>query len=141
MAEDRVERRLAAILSTDVVGYSRLMGADEEGTLSALKAFRREIIDPSIEAHHGQIVKVMGDGMLAEFSSVVEAVKQAVEVQLTLAERSAEIPEDRRIEFRVAINLGDVIVEDDDIYGGGVNVAARLQEPKRWRRGCTCPIA
>ncbi len=128
MAQQGVQRKLVAILSADVVGYSRLMGTDEEGTLSALKEFRREVIDPSIEAHHGHIVKVMGDGMLAEFPSVVEAVKHAVEVQLTLAERNVDIPEDRRIEFRVGINLGDVIVEGKDIYGDGVNVAARLQE-------------
>ncbi|MDJ0950837.1 MAG: adenylate/guanylate cyclase domain-containing protein [Alphaproteobacteria bacterium] len=123
-----MERRLSAILAADVVGYSRLMEADEEGTLTALKAHRAEIIDPIIAAHHGRMVKLMGDGALVEFPSVVDAVACAVAVQRAIAERNAEEPEDRRIVFRVGVNLGDVIVEGDDIYGEGVNVAARLQE-------------
>ena len=136
-----MERKLAAILAADVVGYSRLMERDEEGTLAALKALRSELIDPAIAEHKGRIVKLMGDGVLVEFASVVDAVVCAVAIQKAMAERNAEVPEAERLELRVGINLGDVIVEDDDIYGGGVNVAARLQEPKRWRRGCTCPIA
>ena len=122
-----VKRRLAAILVADVVGYSRLMGEDEAGTLDALKAHRKELIDAKIAAHEGRIVKLMGDGMLAEFPSVVEAVKCAVAVQLGMAERNAAVAADRRIELRIGINLGDVIVDGDDIYGDGVNVAARLE--------------
>ncbi len=122
-----VKRRLAAILVADVVGYSRLMGEDEAGTLDALKAHRKELIDAKIAAHEGRIVKLMGDGMLAEFPSVVEAVQCAVAVQLGMAERNVVIPEDRRIVFRIGINLGDIIVDGDDIYGDGVNVAARLE--------------
>lgn len=128
MAEERVERRLAAILAADVAGYSRLMGEDEAGTLARLKAHRRELIDPCIAAHKGRIVKTTGDGILIEFPSVVEAVACAVEVQRAMAECSAAIPPDHRIEFRVGINLGDVIAEaDGDLYGDGINVAARLQ--------------
>ncbi len=122
-----MERRLAAILVADVVGYSRLMGADEAGTLATLKAHRAEFIDPKITEHKGRIVKLMGDGALVEFPSVVEAVQCAVEIQRGMAERNAEVPEDKRMEFRIGINLGDVIVEGDDIYGDGVNVAARLE--------------
>jgi adenylate cyclase len=122
-----VERRLAAILAADVVGYSRLMGEDETGTLAQLKAHRKDLIDPKIAEHHGRIVKLMGDGALVEFPSVVEAVQCAVEIQPAMAERNAAIPEDRRIEFRLGINVGDIIVEGDDIYGDGVNVAARLE--------------
>ena len=122
-----VERRLAAILAADVAGYSRLMGADEEGTHERLKAHLRDLVDPKIKEHRGRIVKNTGDGMLAEFSSVVEAVRCAAEIQRGMAERNAETPEDRRITFRVGINLGDVIAEEDDIYGDGVNVAARLE--------------
>ena len=123
-----VQRRLAAILSADVAGYSRLMGADEAGTLERLKALRAEVVDPVIAAHDGRIVKLMGDGALVEFASVVGAVECAVEVQRGLSERTAGEPEDQRIVFRIGVNLGDVIIDGDDIYGDGVNVAARLQE-------------
>jgi class 3 adenylate cyclase len=122
-----VQRRLAAILAADVTGYSRLMGADEEGTHERLKAHLRDLVDPKIKEHRGRVVKNTGDGMLAEFSSVIDAVRCAVEVQRTMADRNAETVEDKRITFRVGINLGDVIVEEDDIYGDGVNVAARLE--------------
>ena len=108
-------RRLAAILAADVAGYSRLMGADEEGTLERLKALRRELLDPKIAEHHGRIVKTTGDGLLVEFASVVDAVRCAVEVQQAMAERNAGVAADSRIELRIGINLGDVIVEDDDI--------------------------
>ena len=121
-------RRLAAIVSADVAGYSRLMGSDESGTLAALKAIRQEVVDPTIAAHGGRIVKTTGDGLLLEFPSVVNAVRCALEVQTALADRTAGIAEDRRIAFRIGINLGDIIVEGDDIFGDGVNVAARLQE-------------
>jgi adenylate cyclase len=120
-------RRLAAILAADVAGYSRLMGADEEGTLERLKALRRELIDPKIAEHHGRLVKTTGDGVLVEFPSVVDAVRCAVDVQQGMAERNAEVPEEKRIEFRIGINLGDVIAEEHDIFGDGVNVAARLE--------------
>ena len=122
-----MERRLAAIMVTDVVGYSRLIRSDEEGTLAALKALRTDLIDPKIAEHHGRVVKLMGDGMLAEFTSAVEAVRAAVEAQRAVAERNADLPEDKRIAFRVGINLGDVVVDGDDIHGDGVNVAARLE--------------
>ncbi len=122
-----MERRLAAILVADVVGYSRLMGKDEAGTLDALKAHRDELIDPKVAEHSGRIVKLMGDGALVEFPSVVEAVHCAVEIQRGMTERNAEVADARRIEFRIGINVGDVIVEADDIYGDGVNVAARLE--------------
>ncbi len=127
MSEEGVERRLTTILATDVVGYSRLMGEDEIGTLTALKAHRAELIDPKAAQHNGRIIKLMGDGTLMEFPSVVEATTFAVEVQILMRERNAAIPEDRQIEFRIGINIGDVIVEDEDIYGDGVNVAARLE--------------
>src|SRR5262252_6036167 len=120
-------RRLAAILAADVAGYSRLMGADEEGTLERLKALRRELIDPKIAEHKGRIVKTTGDGLLVEFSSVVEAVACAVSIQRGMAERNAPVPNNERIDFRVGINLGDVIVEENDILGDGVNIAARLE--------------
>jgi len=120
-------RRLAAILAADVAGYSRLMGADEEGTLERLKALRRELLDPKIAEHRGRIVKTTGDGMLVEFPSVVKAVHCAAEVQRGMIDREAEMAEDQRIKFRVGINLGDVIVDEDDIYGDGVNIAARLE--------------
>jgi adenylate cyclase len=127
-AETRpVERKLAAILATDVAGYSRLMGADEEGTLLRLKAHRRDLIDPKINEHGGRIVKTTGDGMLIEFPSVVEAVRCAVAMQRGMAERNADVPVERRIEFRIGVNLGDVIAEDSDIFGDGVNIAARLE--------------
>jgi class 3 adenylate cyclase len=120
-------RRLTAILAADVAGYSRLMGADEEGTLNRLKAHRRELVDPKIREHHGRIVKTTGDGMLVEFSSVVDAVRCAVEIQRAMADRNAEVPEDKRITFRIGINLGDIIADSGDIYGDGVNIAARLE--------------
>jgi adenylate cyclase len=120
-------RRLAAILAADVAGYSRLMGADEEGTLMRLKAHRRHVIDPKIREHNGRIVKTIGDGLLVEFPSVVDAVRCAVEVQRVMLDRNAEIPDGKRIAFRVGINLGDVIIEGSDIYGDGVNIAARLE--------------
>ncbi len=120
-------RRLTAILAADVAGYSRLMGADEEGTHERLKAHLRELIEPKIAEHRGRIVKNTGDGFLAEFASVVDAVRCAVEVQRGMAERNAAIPPEKRIEFRIGINLGDVIVEGEDIFGDGVNIAARLE--------------
>jgi adenylate cyclase len=120
-------RRLAAILAADVAGYSRLMGADEEGTHERLRAHLHELVEPKIKEHHGRTVKNTGDGFLAEFASVVDAVRYAVEVQLEMAGRNADVPADGRIEFRIGINLGDVIVEGDDIFGDGVNIAARLQ--------------
>jgi adenylate cyclase len=123
----RTERRLAAILAADVAGYSRLMGADEEGTLAALKRVRAELGDPKIAEHRGRIVKTTGDGMLVEFASVVDAVRCAVEVQQGMAARNADVAAERRIEFRIGINLGDIISDDNDIYGDGVNVAARLE--------------
>jgi adenylate cyclase len=122
-----VIRRLAAILAADVAGYSRLMGVDEEGTLTRLKAHRRHAVDPKIQEHNGRIVKTTGDGLLLEFPSVVDAVRCAVEVQREMLDRNAEIPDDKRIAFRVGINLGDVIIEGSDIYGDGVNIAARLE--------------
>ncbi len=127
MSGERVERRLVAILSADVAGYSRLMGQDEAGTLARLRDHRRELIDPKIAEHKGRIVKTTGDGILIEFPSVVEAVACAVAVQRGMAERNTGIPEEQRIVFRVGVNLGDVIVEDGDIHGDGVNVAARLE--------------
>jgi adenylate cyclase len=122
-----MERRLSAIMAADVVGYSRLMGANEVGTLTCLKAHRSELIDPTIAEHCGRIVKLTGDGMLIEFPSVVNAVECAAEVQREMRNRNVDVAEDRRIEFRIGINLGDVIVDDDDIFGDGVNVAARLE--------------
>src|SRR5262252_2217091 len=120
-------RRLAAILAADVAGYSRLMGADEEGTLERLKALRRELVDPKIAEHHGRLVKTTGDGLLVEFPSVVDAVRCAVEVQHAMPERNTGAGTDNRIELRIGINLGDVIVEGDDLYGDGVNIAARIE--------------
>src|SRR5215472_14549710 len=131
---ERVERRLAAIMAADVVGYSRLMGEDEEGTLAALKGIRRELAEPKIAENRGRIVKTTGDGLLAEFSSVVDAVRCAVEVQREMALRNTAVPQARRIKYRLGINLGDVIIDEHDIYGDGVNVAARLEalaEPGR----------
>src|SRR5262245_17662772 len=124
---DRVERRLTAILAADVAGYSRLMGADEEGTLAQLKAHRHALVDPKIAEHRGRIVKTTGDGMLVEFASVVDALRCAVEVQRGMAERNTEVAKDRRIEFRVGIHQGDIIIDGGDIFGDGVNVAARLE--------------
>jgi adenylate cyclase len=120
-------RRLTAILAADVAGYSRLMGADEEGTHERLKAHLRELVDPKIAEHRGRIVKNTGDGLLAEFASVVDAVRCAVEIQRGMAERNVDTPPEQRIKFRVGINLGDVIAEEHDIFGDGVNVAARLE--------------
>jgi len=120
-------RRLAAILAADVAGYSRLMGADEEGTHERLQAHLRELVEPKISEHRGRIVKNTGDGLLAEFPSVVDAVRCAAELQRAMIDREARMPEDRQIRFRIGINLGDVIVEDGDIFGDGVNVAARLE--------------
>src|SRR5918993_5869986 len=127
MATARVERRLAAILAADVVGYSRLMGEDEAGTLARLKAHRKELLEPLIAEHHGRIVKLMGDGVLCEFASVVDAVACAVAIQRGMAAREVDVPEAERIRFRIGVNLGDVIVEGEDIYGDGVNIAARLE--------------
>jgi TolB-like protein len=127
LSSERVERRLTAILAADVAGYSRLMGADEEGTLVQLKAHRRALVDPKITEHRGRIVKTTGDGLLVEFASVVDALRCAVEVQRGMAERNAEVPQDKRIEFRIGINVGDIISDGGDIYGDGVNVAARLE--------------
>jgi adenylate cyclase len=123
----RVERRLAAVLAADIAGYSRLMGEDEEGTLVALKAIRRELAEPKIAEHHGHIVKTTGDGFLVEFASVVDAVRCAVEWQREMALRNAGIPSARRVEFRIGINLGDIISDEQDIFGDGVNIAARLE--------------
>ena len=123
----RAERKLAAILAADVVGYSRLVGDDEAGTIARLKALRKELIEPLIADYHGRMVKLMGDGALVEFASAVDAIECAVAVQRGVAEREAAVPEDRRIAFRIGVNIGDIIVEDGDILGDGVNVAARLE--------------
>src|ERR1700740_3076856 len=120
-------RRLAAILAADVVGYSRLMGADEEGTHERFKAHLHEVIDPKISEQHGRIVKTTGDGVLAEFASVVDAVRCAAEIQRAMAERDLDLPEERRLRFRIGVNLGDVIADGGDIYGDGVNIAVRLE--------------
>ena len=127
MAEAKVQRRLAAILAADVVGYSQLIRADEEGTLARFKTLRAELIDPPLAEHGGRIVKLMGDGILVEFASVVSAVRAAAEIQQAVAEANADVPEHTRIEFRMGINLGDVVIDGDDIHGDGVNVAARLE--------------
>jgi adenylate cyclase len=127
MAEARVERRLAAILAADVAGYSRLMGADEEGTLAALKGHWKERFDPKIAQHRGRIVKTTGDGILAEFASAVDAVRCAIEIQNAMAKLNTAIPEDRRIEFRIGINVGDIIIDEGDVFGDGVNIAARVE--------------
>ena len=120
-------RRLAAILAADVVGYSRLMGADEEGTHERVQAHLRELVDPKIREHHGRVVKTTGDGVLAEFASVVDAVRCAGEIQRAMADRDLDLAEERRLRFRIGVNLGDVIADGDDIYGDGVNIAARLE--------------
>jgi adenylate cyclase len=127
VVEAHIDRRLAAILAADVVSYSRMMGTDEEGTLAALKAYRRELVDPKIAEHRGRIVKTTGDGMLVEFASVVDALRCAVEFQRGMAERNVEVPPEKRIEFRVGIHQGDIIIDGGDIFGDGVNVAARLE--------------
>jgi class 3 adenylate cyclase len=122
-----MERRLTTILAADVVGYSRMMGADEAGTLAALKAYRKDIIDPNVAQYNGRIVKLMGDGALMEFTSVVDAVGFAVEVQNAVRARNVDIEPDKRVVYRIGINIGDIIVDGDDIYGDGVNIAARLE--------------
>ncbi len=127
MSSEPVERRLTAILAADVAGYSRLIGADEEGTLAQLKAFRKTLVDPTIAKHRGRIVKTTGDGMLVEFASAVDAARCAVEVQRGMADENTEIPQAKRIEFRIGIHLGDIIIDDNDIFGDGVNIAARLE--------------
>jgi len=131
MAPERVERRLAAVLAADVVGYSRLMGADELGTLAAMRELRRSLVDPAIAAFKGRIVKTTGDGMLVEFASAVDAVTCAIEVQTRMAETDGH---SRDIRLRIGINIGDVIIDGDDIFGDGVNIAARIEsecEPGR----------
>src|SRR6266498_3995660 len=125
--EHRTERSLAAILAADVAGYSRLTGVDEEGTHVQLQDHLRLLVDPKIAEHRGRIVKNTGDGLLAEFSSVVDAVRCAVEVQRGMAERNADVPQEKRIEFRIGINVGDIIIDRGDLFGDGVNVAARLE--------------
>jgi adenylate cyclase len=122
-----VQRRLAAVLAADVAGYSRLMGDNEEGTLARLKAIRKNFVEPAIASHRGRIVKTIGDGMLVEFASAVDAVRSAVEVQRGMAEQNSGVPQEVRIEFRVGIHVGDTIIDDGDIFGDGVNVAARLE--------------
>jgi len=127
VTNERVKRRLAAVLAADVSGYSRLMGADEEDTLARLKALRKSLVDPAIAAHRGRIVKTTGDGMLVEFASAVDAARAAVEVQRSMAGQNAAVPPDNRIEFRIGIHVGDIIIDDNDIFGDGVNIAARLE--------------
>ena len=137
----RDHRRLAAIVSLDVAGYSRLMSVDDSGTLAALKAHRRELIDPKIAEHDGRIVKTTGDGLLLEFSSVVDAVRCAVEVQRGMAERNAGVAPDKRLDFRIGINVGDIIIDGDDIFGDGVNVAARLEALANPGGICVRPVS
>ena len=127
MSEERVERRLAAVLAADVAGYSRLMGIDEEGTLARLKATRKSLVDPTIAAHRGRIVKTTGDGMLVEFASAVDAARSAIEVQRGMSSQNADVQHDTRIELRIGIHVGDIIIDDNDIFGDGVNIAARLE--------------
>jgi class 3 adenylate cyclase len=127
MESNAVQRRLAAVLAADIVGYSRLMGSDEIGTLTMLKAHRRELVDPTIAGSHGRIVKTTGDGMLVEFASVVDAVTCAITVQRAMVSRNAGVPEAKRIIFRFGINFGDILIDGDDILGDGVNIAARLE--------------
>ena len=127
MTAERAERRLAAVLAADVAGYSRLMGADEEGTLARLKAIRKSLVDPTIAANRGRIVKTTGDGMLVEFASAVDAGRCAVEVQRGMAEQNAAVSQNTRIEFRIGIHVGDIIIDENDIFGDGVNIAARLE--------------
>jgi class 3 adenylate cyclase len=126
-SEQHVERRLAAILAADVAGSCRLIGIDEEGTLARLKALRRTLFDPKIAEHHGRVVKNTGDGAIAEFASVVDAVRCADEIQRGMAEQNIDVPQDKRIELRIGIHVGDIIIEDNDIFGDGVNIAARLE--------------
>src|SRR5436190_14999388 len=114
-------------MASDIAGYSRLMGADEEGTLSNLKALRKAVVDPEVVEHRGRIVKTTGDGMLVEFASAVDAARCAVEIQRCMAAHNADVPQDSRIEFRIGIHVGDIIIDDNDIFGDGVNIAARLE--------------
>jgi adenylate cyclase len=127
LSSEHVERRLAAILAADVAGSCRLIGIDEEGTLAQLKALRKTLFDPKITDHRGRIVKNTGDGALVEFASVVDAVRCADEIQRGMAEQNTDVPQDKRIEFRIGIHVGDIIIEDDDIFGDGVNIAVRLE--------------
>src|SRR5258708_19125833 len=127
LSSERVDRRLAAVLAADVAGYSGLMGLDEERTLANLKSFRKTLVDPSIAAHRGRIVKTTGDGVLVEFASAVDAARCAMEVQCGMAGQNADVPQDVKIEFRIGIHVGDIIVDDNDIFGDGVNIAARLE--------------
>ena len=127
MAEARVERRLAAILAADVAGYSRLMGLDEEGTLTRLNAHRREFLEPTIGEHRGRIVKRTGDGVLIEFSSAVDAARCAIQQQRGMAQRNVRVPAEQRIELRIGIHIGDIMIDEGDIFGDGVNIAARLE--------------
>ena len=124
---DRAKRRLAAIVAADVVGFSRLVGADEEGTLARLKALRRELIDPRIAEHSGRIVKTTGDGLLVEFGSAVDAIRCVVDIQRSIAKRESGLPENKRLQFRIGVNVGDIVIDGEDILGDGVNVAARLE--------------
>lgn len=128
LGNGRDERRLAAILAADIVGYSHLMEADESGTLAQLRTHRKEVIDPKIEEYGGRVVKTTGDGILIEFASAVDAVQTGLDVQRAMAARNAPVPTDKRIVFRVGVHLGDVIVQGDDLFGDGVNIAARLEE-------------
>lgn len=127
MSEQRAQRRLSAVLAADVAGYSRLMQIDEESTMSAWWEYRREIVDPTVSTHGGRIVKLTGDGFLAEFSSATDAVEAAVAMQSAIASRITKIAQDRRVQFRMGINLGDILWDDEDIYGDGVNIAARIE--------------
>ncbi len=127
LTDEHVERRLVAVLAADVAGYSRLMGADEEGTLAQLKAIRKALVDPTFAMHRGRIVKTTGDGMLVEFASAVDAARGAAEVQRSMAKQNIKVPQDTRIEFRIGIHVGDIIIDDNDIFGDGVNIAARLE--------------
>src|SRR3984893_16603224 len=128
LSSEHVERRLAAILAADVVGSCRLVGIDEEGTLAQLKALRKTLFDPKIAEHHGRVVKNTGDGALVEFASVVHAVRCADEIQRGVAEQNIDVPQDKRIELRIGIHVGDIIIEESDIFGDGVNIAVRLEE-------------
>jgi len=127
LPSERVDRRLAVVLAADIAGYSRLMGRDEERTLAQLKVLRKTLVDPGIASHRGRIVKTTGDGLLVEFASAVDATRFAVEVQRAMAERNVDVAPEQRIEFRIGIHLGDIIIDDDDIFGDGVNIAARLE--------------
>ena len=127
MSDDQIERRLAAILAADIVGYSRLMEANEEGTLAILRQNRRELLDPTVARHRGRIFKVAGDGFLIEFPSVVDVLRCAMEIQASMPARNSGLPEDRHLCFRMGVHVGDVLIEGDDVYGEGVNIASRLE--------------